>query len=170
MTVSNSTRTHNEPNPTPRRLMIAVVFALCLGLLGSALYTFTTLSRLRTQYLSNRGHEIAAALDAQARGPGKRNNPVFWQSLLEENYETYSGTVAFLALVDQDGKLLAGKGESSLGPLESWTPNGQRVYRFEESLGRSRNRRGVAHPSVTGWRIRIGLYVGRYQFHHDAWL
>jgi|WetSurMetagenome_2_1015567.scaffolds.fasta_scaffold62765_1 signal transduction histidine kinase len=164
MTKIGSTGTDIQANPAPRRLMIAVVCILCLGLLGSALFTFITLSRMRTQYLSNRGHEIAEALDVQARGPGKRNNPAFWQSLFDENYETYSGTVAFLALVDQNGNLLAGKGKSSRGPLETMAADDSDVYRFEELLGRSRNRQGVAHPSVTGWRIQIGLYSADADF------
>ena len=159
-----STGTDIQANPAPRRLMIAVVCILCLGLLGSALFTFTTLSRLRTQYLSSRGHEIAAALEAQARGPGRRNNPAFWQSLFEENYEAYSGTVAFLALVGPNGNLLASKGESSHGPLESTAAADDDIYRFEELLGRSRNRQGVAHPSVAGWRIQIGLYSADADF------
>ncbi len=113
MTKISSTGTDIHVSPAPRRLMIAVVCILCLGLLGSALFTFTTLSRMRAQYLSSRGHEIAAALEAQARGPGRRNNPAFWQSIFEENYEAYSGTVAFLALVGPNGNLLASKGDSS---------------------------------------------------------
>ncbi len=51
-------------NLLPNRLFIAVIGALCLGLLGSAIYTYTTLNRFRTQYLLNRGHEIAAAIAA----------------------------------------------------------------------------------------------------------
>lgn len=159
-----SVKIRNAPNPAPRQLMAAVVCILCLGLLGSALYTFATLSRLRVQYLTNRGHEIAAALEAQARGPGKRSNPAFWQALFDENYEAYSGTVAFLALVDQSGNLLAGKGASLPGPLESEGVEDDEVYRFEEVLGRSRSRQGMAHPSVTGWRIRIGLYSASADF------
>ena len=164
MTKMVSTGTDIQVSPAPRRLMIAVVCILCLGLLGSALFTFTTLSRMRTQYLSSRGHEIAAALEAQARGPGRRNNPAFWQSLFEENYEAYSGTVAFLALVGPNGNLLASKGDSSRGSLESTAEDNDDIYRFEELLGRSRNRQGVAHPSVAGWRIRIGLYSADADF------
>jgi signal transduction histidine kinase len=164
MTKIASTGTDIQANPAPRRLMIAVVCVLCLGILGSAIFTFTTLSRMRTQYLSSRGHEIAAALDAQVRGPGRRNNPAFWQSVFEENYETYSSAVAFLALIDQNGNFLASKGESSRGALKSTAADDDNVYRFEELLGRSRNRQGVAHPSVAGWRIQIGLYSADADF------
>lgn len=110
-------------SPIPRRL-IFVVCLLCLGILGSAIFTFTALSRMRMLYLSNRGHAIAEAIDAQARGPGKRNNPEFWQSLLEENYQTYSGSVAYLTLIDSSGRILAGKGSSALGPLETAAKHG----------------------------------------------
>jgi DNA-binding NtrC family response regulator len=97
MTDVSSTKARKAAGILPNRLIIAVVCILCLALMGSALFTFTTLSRLRTQYLSNRGHEIAAALEAQARGAGRRNNPAFWQSLIEANYATYSNSVAFLS-------------------------------------------------------------------------
>lgn len=147
-----------------RRGMIVVVCILCICLLGSAIYTFATLSRMRSQYLSNRGREIAAALEAQARGPGRRSNPVFWQALLEENYEAYADKVAFLALVDQNGRLLAGKGESSLGPLESAAAADGGIHKFEERLGSFRSRQGVAHPSVAEWRIQIGLYSADADF------
>ena len=144
-------------NLLPNRLFIAVIGALCLGLLGSAIYTYTTLNRFRTQYLLNRGHEIAAAIEAQARGPGRRNNPAFWQSLLEANYETYSSAVHFLALVDQDGRILAGKGKDSTALPEIAASENSATYNFEEPLSRPRNPRGEANPPAAGWRIRIGL-------------
>ncbi len=147
-----------------RRGMIVVVCILCICLLGSAIYTFATLSRMRSQYLTNRGREIAAALEAQARGPGRRSNTVFWQALLEENYEAYAGKVAFLALVDQSGRLLAGKGESSLGPLESAAAADGGIHKFEVRLGSFRSRQGAAHPSVAEWRIQIGLYSADADF------
>ena len=157
MKTSSVTKTHDKMDPVLRRWMIAVVCLLCMGLLGSAFYTYATLSRMRAQFLSNRGHEIAAALEMQARGPGKRNNPAFWQSLFDENYEMYSGKVAFLALLDPNGNQLAGKGDSSPGLLNTADISNDGIYRFEEQLGRSRNRQGVANPSVVGWRIQIGL-------------
>ena len=157
-----ATKFRSRVDPAQRRWIIAVVCILCFGLLGSALYTFAMLSRMRTQYLSSRGHEIAAALEAQARGPGRRNNPAFWQSLFEESFDAYSGKVAFLALVDQSGSLLAEKGKSSPGPPATAAEDG--IYRFEEPLGRSRNRQGVSHPSIGGWKIQIGLYPADADF------
>jgi len=142
----------------PTRLIVGIVTILGLAIIGSAVFTFTAFLRLRTSYLSNRGHEIAATLEGQARGPGRRNNPIFWQSLLESSYATYSRSVAFLSLVDQNGKILAYKGFSAQIPdaAQSSTPD---VYIFEEPLARPRNPRGEASPTVAGWRIRLGLYT-----------
>lgn len=97
--------------PAPCRLIITVCCVLCLGLLGSALFTFSTLMRLCTDYLSNRGHEIASIIEAQVRGPGRRNNPAFWQSIFETNYGNYSSSVVFLALMDENGNSFASAGQ-----------------------------------------------------------
>ncbi len=160
--MSTESFNRHKAGPIPRRLIVIVVCILCLCLLGSALFTFTTLSRLRVLYLSNRGHAIAEAIDAQARGPGKRNNPAFWQSLLETSFETYS--VAYLALVDQNGNPLAAIGDASPGPLEGAAVRDSEIYPYEEPLKRPRNPRGEpAHP-VAGWRLRIGLYASEADF------
>jgi len=164
MSTGTSNRYKPAPGPIPRRLIVVVVLILCLCLFGSALFTFTTLTRLRALYLSNRAHVIAEAIDAQARGPGKRNNPIFWQSLLETSFETYSGSVAYLALVDQKGNSLAAKGDSPPGPLSRATMRDSGIYHFEESLSRPRNQRGEPAHSVAGWRIRIGLYSAEADF------
>jgi len=142
---------------------VVIVGILCLGLLGSALFTFFTLSRLRTLYLSNKGQVIAVAVETQARGPGRRNNPEFWQSLLEENYESYAESVAFLALVDQNGSLLAGKGDSSLGSL-SKAIDSKGIYHFDQTLVRPGNPRGDVSPMMAGWRLRVGLYTSDADF------
>jgi signal transduction histidine kinase len=163
MTDTSSTKTRKAGSAVPQRLIIGVVCALCLCLLGSGLFTFNTLSRLRTLYLSNRGHSIAEAIETQARGPGKRNNPAFWQSLLDASYATYSNSIAFLALIDQNGNILASAGKSPSGPLAAAARNDD-VYDFEELLGRPRNPRGEANPIVSGWRIRIGLYSSDADF------
>ena len=164
MTAIPSTNTHKTANLPPHRLIIIVICALCLGLLGSALFTFVTLSRLRTYYLSNRGHEIASAIEAQVRGPGRRNNPAFWQSILETNYETYSGSVAFLALIDQNGNSLASVGQLPVGSRESAGTTKGNIYFFEEMLPQPRNPRGEGRHATAGWRIRVGLNTADADF------
>ncbi len=142
----------NPARLLPIGLTIAVVAVLGLAILGSAVFNTTTLLKLRKSYLSNRGHEIAAVLDGQARGAGRRNNPLFWQSLLESNYTAYADSVDFLALVDQSGNVLAYKGSSPQVPkLAQKSTNN--VYVFEELLAHPRNPRN----EVTGWRLQIGL-------------
>jgi signal transduction histidine kinase len=161
-----STKARRDERLVPNRLIIIVVSALCLCLLGSALYTYTTLSRLRTSYLANRGHEIAAAIEAQARGAGRRNNPEFWQALFESSYAMYSSSAAFLALIDQNGQILARAGESfrGKGTLEIAATDNGAVYNFEELLAPPRNPHEESNPAVAGWRIRIGLYSSEADF------
>jgi signal transduction histidine kinase len=152
--------THNNretANPTPRRLIIVVTSILSLGLLASVLFTFITLSRLRTDYLSNRGHQIAFALDVQVRGPDRRHNPAFWQSVFETYYETYSASVAFLSLIDQNGNSLARAGRAPTGHSETPGTTDGDVYFFEEVLSPPRASLGNPNHSAAGWRIRIGL-------------
>jgi signal transduction histidine kinase len=139
------------------RFIFAIVIVLCLAIMGSAIFTFTTFLKLRTSYLSNRGHEIAASLEGQARGPGRRNNPAFWQDLLESNYSIYSDSVSFLALVDQSGNILAYKGPGAQDPNKAHNGTGD-VFSFEEPLARPRYPHPEVGQNVTSWKIRIGLY------------
>jgi signal transduction histidine kinase len=155
---------HKSVHSTPRHLIIIVICTLCLGLFGSALFTFITLSRLRTYYLSNRGLEIASVIESQVRGPGRRNNPAFWQSILETNYETYASSVVFLALVDQNGNPLAGAGKLPMSFLEKAGTVANGIYYFEEMLPHPRNPRGEGGHATADWRIRVGLYSADADF------
>ncbi len=147
----SSPRRDQHSRAFPTRLFVAAVVLISACLATSALFTFTTLLRLRTQYLSNRGREIAAAVEAQARGPGRRNNAQFWQSLLEESYPVYADTVAYLEVVDQPGTVLAHAGAAAPTPGE--------VYVSELPLvpGRGAQHAG-ATAQIAGWRLRVGLY------------
>lgn len=140
----------------PTRLAVGVVIALCIAILASAVFTYATFLRLRSSYLANRGREISAAIEAQARGPGRRNNPAFWQTLLESAYETYSGSVASLALVDHTGKVLASAGDT---PRDDGD-----LYIFEEPLPQPRSPHSEARPAVAGWKIRVGLQLSETDF------
>jgi len=156
---TSSIEKRNITSLPPTCLVAVVAVVLGLAILGTAIFNTTTLLKLRKSYLSNRGHEIAAVLDGQVRGPGRRNNPIFWQSLLESNYKTYTGSVSFLALVDQSGNILAYKGSSAQVPMVM--PNTtSKVYVFEEPLAHPRN----PHNEVTGWRLQIGLFSSDTDF------
>jgi signal transduction histidine kinase len=148
----------------PQRWIIGIVCTLCFGLLGSAIFTFFTLSRLRTDYLANRGQGIAAAIESQVRGPGRRNNPEFWQTVLETNYEAYAGSAAFLALVDQNGNPLASAGKLPMKLPNASGAAASGIYYYEEMLPHPRNPRGDAGHGTIGWRIGIGLYSADADF------
>ncbi len=141
----------------PTRLFIGVIAVVCLALASSAGFTFNTLLRLRSQYLANRGNEIAAAVESQARGAGRRNNLVFWQTLLEQSYESYSGSVAFFALVDQSGALLAGAGDPRIPKEEFSLKGGSGLYVYELPLMPGRGPRSGMGSQVQGWILRVGL-------------
>jgi signal transduction histidine kinase len=159
MKKSASKENKKQLHQLPTRLIIIVAFTLGLAILGSAIFTYTTLLRLKSSYLSNRGHEIAAVIEGQVRGPGRRNNPAFWQSVLESNYSAYSRSAAFLALVDQRGNTLAHTRFST----QSSNPQND-VFIFEEPLALHRNPFNEVSSGVSGWRIRIGLYSSETAF------
>ncbi len=156
--MENSTRTRAKPT-FPRRWVLAVALLVSLGLLANAVYTYITLTRLRSQYLDNRGYEIAAAIDTQARGAGRRNNPEYWQSLLDTHYEVYSGSAAFLAVVGPDGRTLASAGDA--GAILDPGPD---LFVFEDALGHPRRARREPRPGMSGWKMRIGLYTSSADF------
>jgi signal transduction histidine kinase len=172
----NSTGVSSRPGPRresrfPARLFIAAVGVICTGLLVSAGFTFSTLLSLRRQYLANRGHEIALAIDAQARGMGRRSNPQFWQSLLDESYQTYADAVAFLALVDQSGRILAGNGEPGFARSDFSGPDSKGAYVFELPLVSPRMAFGGMGQQIQGWRLRVGIRTSIAEsMRRQAWL
>jgi signal transduction histidine kinase len=155
----------------PNRVIVISVGVVCLGLIGSAILSFRTLSRLHVLYLSSRGTEIARTIETQARGGTRRRNPEFWQSLLEEKYADYTDVVAYLALVDGSGRTLASAGKYPSGQDEGDIPGDGDVFRFEQTLGGARSNRGEGNSLIAGWRIRIGLYSSEAEFiRRQAWI
>ena len=158
-----STAVRSTQGLLPKRLIIAAAAAVCIGLACSAIFNFVTLLQLHALYLSNRGNEITLSVDSQARGAGRRGNPAFWQSLLEEKFALYSGSVAFMALVDREGNRLALAGNEAVGD--------RGIFIFEETLGRARNPRGDEDSHIAAWRLRIGLYSADADFIlYRAWI
>jgi signal transduction histidine kinase len=141
-----------------------MVCVVCLGLAVSSIFTYSTLMRLRAQYLSNRGQEIAAAIESQARGPGRRSNPQFWQTLLEESFETYGSSIAFIALVDQSNAVLAGKGLPSIPRWQFAKDMNPALFIFDLPLAPNRGMRGGMNPQIQGWRLRLGLQTSEADF------
>jgi signal transduction histidine kinase len=166
----------------PTSAFVAVVAMVCIGLAVSAGYDFVRLADLRVEYLHNNAARIAAAIDGQVRGPD-RANPSVWQGLFAESAKTDGSSVAFLALLDESGQVLAGEGER-FAPVFTRPPGfvkaqGTGLYIYEASLpflrggmGRGRGMGpgmgpgtglGVQHREVPA-RLRIGIYSSSADF------
>jgi signal transduction histidine kinase len=152
----------------PVTAFVAIVVAVCLALLLSSVHSYVTLSRLRIQYLHNRGMEVASALDAQVRGPGRRSNPAYWQEALRESLERNQPEVAFLALLGRDGEVLAVAGEASAAagvPAETFvTIHGRRIFVSDFPLATPRQSPRGAEFHQAGWRLRLGLDAAAADF------
>lgn len=143
----------------PAGIFLGAVGLVCLGMAVSATYTYSTFMRLRTQYLQNLGNEIAVSLDLQARGPGRRNNPAFWQSLIEECYQAYSPKLAFVSLIDASGSSLASKEADPLSAPGYARFRGSEIYVYELPVSSPRFAQfGMSHQEAS-WRLRVGLYA-----------
>jgi signal transduction histidine kinase len=101
---------HRRRSSFPTGAFLVVVALVCLGLAVSAGYNFVRLDRLRQEYLSNHAAEIGNAIDGQARGMN-RSNPSFWQGLFAESIAAHSSSVAFLALIDDSGRVIVNEGD-----------------------------------------------------------
>jgi signal transduction histidine kinase len=145
-----------------------IVLLVCALLAASSVYGYFTLLRLRTEYLQNLGHDVAAAIDAQARGPGRRHNPEFWRELIEDHFGASNPSLAYIALVDQSDSVLAGKsimeGTISAHPPGFAVVDESRIFVFDLPLT-AVNRGQAGIPSqVAGWRLQIGLYTAPADF------
>jgi signal transduction histidine kinase len=145
----------------PVAAFVGIVATVCLGLLLSAGHSYVTLSRLRIQYLHNRAMEIATAADVQVRGPGRRNNPDYWQEALQEIVERHRTEVSFLALLGRESGVLAAAGDASeaanLAPGTIVTLHGTRIFVFDFPLASPRQMPRGAGSASAGWRLRLGL-------------
>jgi len=152
----------------PVAAFVGIVAVVCLGLLLSAGHSYLTLSRLRIQYLHNRALELAAAADVQVRGPGRRNNPDYWQQALQESLERNQADVSFMALLGRDGAVLAAAGDSSAAAnVESGALvnlHGTRVFVFDLPLASPRQMPRRVDSALAGWHLRLGLKAAAADF------
>jgi signal transduction histidine kinase len=155
-------------NPVPTGVFVVFVGGVCLALAASGFYSVATLARLEATYLENRARETATALDLQARGPGRRNNPDVWQNLLENALAASNDSVAFLALIDGAGSTLAGTGglAQHAGELRPGfnSAGGVRIFVHDFQLAGARQGMAGAQSQVASWRLRVGLYAEEARF------
>jgi len=167
----------DRPGKFPERAFIGVVAVVCVGLVISAVLGFVRLSRLREEYMRNRGNDVALELDRRtrgpearaaergpgARGPGGRSNPLFWQEAFNEVSGEYQDSVAFFALVDENGDMLASAGKHSLLAAASQAgfarAGGTELYVYDWQPGPGRSERAAKGYQFGGRRVRIGLYA-----------
>jgi signal transduction histidine kinase len=155
----------------PRNLFLLAVAAVCLGLASSALYSYFTLARLREEYLANRGREIAALLDGQLRGPSRRN-PESWQEIFANMLQDRPDMLAFLALVDQENRILASAGVSFRSVFTAATgfqeSSRKQIYILEiPVMSPQRGGQGMGMPMgahAVGWSIRVGMHAAAADF------
>ncbi len=154
----------------PMRVFLLAIVIVCLSLALNAGYGFFTLSNLREEYLRNQGNEIAKAIDQQVRGRGKRSSPANWMSIFEENFEAYSDSLAFIALLDQSDQILAYQSEVGGQPGADASGFTERdIFIFDWPLTSSWYGRMDVSDKAIGWRLQIGLKTAKSDFiRHQA--
>ncbi len=152
----------------PLRAFLIIVGLVCASLTLSAVYSYFMLSRLRNQYMQNRAREIAIAIDGQVRGPGRRNNPAFWQDEISNSLSNYREILRFIALTDKDRRVLASAGtlpeEPSAANRGFQVLRGNRIFVEEFPLSSPREAPTGVHPFIAGWRLRLGLDASAADF------
>lgn len=109
------------PRRTPRRLppvrsLLAVVILLSLGLVAVTLLNYRTAVRVAEETLRNQGVGIGLELATEARGRGAWEGPALQELLTEQRRRE----VAFVAIIDRDGTVLAHTNPHLVGtPLEN---------------------------------------------------
>jgi signal transduction histidine kinase len=148
------------------RTFLLIVITVCAGLALSAIYNFVMLSRLASEYLHNQARDIANAIDNQARGPGRRHNPLFWQSLIDQHMESSGGgTIAFIALLDGTGAPVASSKDFDPAVLKispGSTKSG--IYTFNFPLMPGSQMGMMMGSPMAGWQLRLGLRASAANF------
>ena len=102
MSLPQAVRRRSSVGPPVRSLLVTVVL-LSLGLVAVTLVNYRTAVRIAEETLRNQGVGISLELAAEARSRGGRDAPAL-QALVAEQHRR---EVAFLAIMDRDGAVLA---------------------------------------------------------------
>jgi signal transduction histidine kinase len=148
------------------RTFLIIVITVCAGLALSAAYNFVMLSRLASEYLHNQARDIANAIDSQARGPGRRHNPAFWKSLIDQHMDSFGGgTVAFIALLDRAGAPVASSKDLDPAVLKITPGSSQSgIYAFNFPLTQGSPMGMMMGSPMAGWQLRLGLRTSAVHF------
>ncbi len=163
----------------PTGAFVAIVAAVCLGLAVSAIYDYIKLADLRNNILRDGAARIAYDIDGMMRGPGNRANPSAWQSQFAEAIGARGSEVAFLALLDESGQVIASEGDRFApvltGPVGFVSTQGTRLYIRDAAIGMARGNMGKGMGMGPGMgasiehrhapaRLRVGIYTSSADF------
>jgi signal transduction histidine kinase len=156
-----------RPSTFPTGAFVVVVAVVCGGLAISAGYDFIRLSRLRVEYLRNSAAQIVSNMDSQAREP-RRSDPDFWQGLFAESISTRGSEVAFEAVFDESGQVVASQGDR-FAPAFAASPGfvrsqGTQLYVYELPLRTGMGPGAGVRQRMAPHLLRIGLYASTADF------
>jgi signal transduction histidine kinase len=120
-----------------------------VAIAASAVYSYTTLRQLRTDYLDSRALDLISAIDAQTRGGGRggRSDPAIWQVALEDALASQSEAVAQIQVVNPAGDVVASVGARRPGDIL-----------VERPMAAPRQaRRGTGQGVTSDRRVRIAF-------------
>jgi signal transduction histidine kinase len=153
------TRAQGQASSFLIRTFLLIVLTVCAGLAFSAAYNFVMLSRLASEYLHNQARDIANSIDSQARGPGRRRNPVFWKSLIDQHMESSGGgAIVFIALLDGAGAPIASS--KDFNPAVLKIPPGSKksgIYAFSFPLMPGSSMGKMMGSPIASWQLRLGM-------------
>ena len=170
-----STQSERELKTLSMRAFSVVIAVVCLVLASSAAYDFIKLQRVRAQYLDDIGEGAAADIETQLRAPADRLNPNMWQHLFADSLGAHGSELAFLALLDKSGQVLASEGDrfapAFSGPSGFVQAQGTALYLFDKTISNSRAETGGEggkgfdlQNRVLPARLRIGIYASSAGF------
>ncbi len=110
MLISRRNRPRHGP---PVRSLLAVVLLLSLGLIAVTLLNYRTAVRVAEETLRNQGVSIGLELAAEARGRSAWEGPALQELVTEQHRRE----VAFVAIIDRDGTVLAHTNSRLVGTL-----------------------------------------------------
>ncbi len=166
----------------PTGAFIAIVAAVCLGLAVSAIYDYVNLAGLRVKILQDSAARIAYDIDGMMRGPAIRSNANAWQGQFAETVGARGSEVAFLALLDESGQVIASEGDRFApvftGPVGFVSSQGTSLYIRDAPLAMGRGGMGkgpgmgpgmmsgrgpgmgvaIEHRAAAT-RLRVGIYT-----------
>jgi len=104
----------NSKFPTGRLLLL--VSLISAALLASALHTFVKMGELGHELLDKQAREVAMSVNRSIPGPQKWSSLALWEQTMDRIIQDEPGTVLFLGVIDDTGRILIRKGRTPPNP------------------------------------------------------